>query len=313
MLFLLATLGVASAWSVKEHVMLTEVAATRIIADPSTPDGLRSFLSGALARTPTLDEQRHYYADVRVASEGDRAPTLEWHATAPDLVGPDAMSRWGVPLKKLHFVDLELFHPKVQTYQRDLSALPAWNDLPRDPADPRWAKAGMVPFGVEDAVARMTEALARGDAVHAIEAAGELAHYAQDNTQPHHATVDFRSLSYFKGKGPDVHAAMESLGSEFGLSPERRLVVFDAFVAALDGPFPPVSSDPWRATVEVARESYRCLPTIGEDAVASTANGVLDIERFYAGPVLTLKAHQLAWAVRRTETLWISAWNGAHR
>jgi len=74
-----------------------------------------------------------------------------------------------------------------------------------------------------------------------------------------------------------------------------------------------VSEDPWRATVEVARQSYRCLPAIGEAAVASTTDGVLDVERFYTGPVLTLKAHQLAWAVQRTETLWISAWNGAHR
>ena len=313
MLLLLATLGAARAWSFKEHVMLTEVAAMRLVGDASTPDGLRSFLSHALARSLTLAEERDYYMVARLASEGDRAATLEWHATEPDLVGPDAMSRWGVPLKKLHFVDLELFHPSVHTYQPDLSALPALQDVPRDATDPRWAKAGMVPFGVEDAVARMTEALARGDTVQAIEAAGELAHYAQDNTQPHHATVDFRSLSYFGGKGPDVHAAMESLGSELGLSPERRGAVFDAFVAALDGPFPALSSDPWVATVEVARESYRCLPTIGEEAVASTTDGVLDVERFYAGSVLTLKAHQLAWAVRRTETLWISAWNGAHR
>ena len=313
MLFLLATLGAAHAWSFKEHVMLTEVAAMRLVADPSTPEGLRSFLSSALARSLTLAEERDYYMVARVASEGDRAATLEWHATAPDLVGREVMSRWGVPLKSLHFVDLELFHPKVHTYQPDLSALPALQDVPHDATDPRWAKAGMVPFGVEDAVLRMTDALARGDTARAIEAAGELAHYAQDNTQPHHATDDFRSLSYFGGKGPDVHAAMESLGSELGLSSERRAMVFDAFVAALDGPFPKVSADPWIATIEVAQQSYRCLPTIGEEAVASTSDGILDIERFYAGPVLTLKAHQLAWAVRRTETLWISGWNAAHR
>ena len=293
--------------------MLTEVAAMRLVADPSTPEGLRSFLSSALARSLTLAEERDYYMYARLASEGDRAATLEWHATAPDLVGREAMSRWGVPLKSLHFVDLELFHPKVHTYQPDLSALPALADVPHDATDSRWAKAGMVPFGVEDAVLRMTDALARGDTGHAIEAAGELAHYAQDNTQPHHATEDFRSLSYFGGKGPDVHAAMESLGSEFGLSSERRGMVFDAFVAGLDGPFPTVSTDPWIATIEVAQQSYRCLPAIGEEAVASTSDGIRDIERFYAGPVLTLKAHQLAWAVRRTEALWISAWNGAHR
>jgi hypothetical protein len=313
MLLLLATLGSARAWSFKEHVLLTEIAATRLVADPSTPDGLRSFLSNALARSPTLAEGRHYYAHVMVASEADRAPTLEWHAIAPDLAGREVMSRWGVPTKDLHFVDLELFHPKVHTYQPDLSALPALGDVPRDPKDRRWAESGMLPFGVEDAAKRMTEALARGDTARAIEAAGELAHYAQDNTQPQHATMDFRSGSYFAGKGPDVHAALESLGSEFGLSPQRRGEVWDAFVAQLDGPFAAVSADPWRSTVEVARESYRHLPAIGQAAVAATTGTELDIEKFYAGPVLALKAHQLAWAVRRTETLWISAWNGAHR
>ena len=313
MLFLLATLGAARAWSIKEHVVLTEIAAMRLVADPSTPDGLRAFLSQALSRSPTLAEQRHYYAHERTASEADRATTLEWHAIAPDLVGKDAMSHWGVPLKSLHYVDLELFHPKVQTYRPDLSALPAVSDLPRDPRDPRWAEAGMVPFGVEDAAKRMTEALARGDTAHAVAAAGELAHYAQDNTQPHHATADFRSHSYFGGRGPDVHAALESQGSEFGLSPARREVLFDAFVAELDARFPALSSDPWRATVEVARESYRQLPTIGQAAVDATVGTELDIERFYAGPILAMKAHQLAWAVRRTEALWISSWNGAHQ
>lgn len=313
MLLLLATLGTADAWSLKEHVVLTEVAAMRLVASPSTPEGLRSFLAGALSRSPTLAAERDYYAHERLASEGDRAPTLEWHAIAPDLVGREAMSRWGVPLKTLHYVDLELFHPTVHTYRPDLSALPTLEDVPRDAADPRWAKAGMVPFGVEDALTRMTEALARGDTVRAIEAAGELAHYAQDNTQPHHATEDFRSHSYFGGAGPDVHAALETLGSDLGLSSARREALFDAFVLELDRPFPKVSADPWQATVEVARESYRRLPAIGEAAVDATVGGVLDVERFYSGPVLTLKAHQLAWAVERTETLWISAWNGAHR
>jgi hypothetical protein len=178
----------------------------------------------------------------------------------------------------------ELFHPTVHTYQPDLSALPALQDVPRDAADPRWAKAAWCPSAWTDAVARMTEALARGDTVHAIEAAGELAHYAQDNTQPHHATVDFRGLSISGGRDRRATRRWNRWEASSGLSPERRAMVFDAFVAALDGPFPTVSDDAWRATVEVARESYRCLPTIGEEAVASTTDGVLDVERFYARP-----------------------------
>jgi hypothetical protein len=159
----------------------------------------------------------------------------------------------------------------------------------------------------------MAEALASGDTVRAVEAAGELAHYVQDNTQPHHATEDFRSHSYFGGSGPDVHAALESQGSDLALSPERREALFDAFVAALDARFPTVSADPWIATIEVARESYLELPTIGKAALDATVGTELDVEQFYAGPVLAMKARQLAWAVRRTEVVWISSWNGAHR
>jgi hypothetical protein len=44
--------------------------------------------------------------------------------------------------------------------------------------------------------------------------AGFLAHYVQDNTQPHHATEDYQSRSYFPKikdpkKAPNVHADIE--------------------------------------------------------------------------------------------------------
>jgi hypothetical protein len=311
-MLLFTLLAPALAWGMKEHLVLTEVAAHRLVADTRTPAELRAFLSRGLGRTMTLAEGRRYFAHSALADEADRAPTLEYHSVAPDLTDRAATSEWGVRARALHYVDLELFHP-ARRYRADLSALPAATDVPRDPRDPRWAEAGMLPFAVEAAVEKLADAFRRDDGDAALEAAGALAHYAQDNTQPHHATEDYESASYFGGAGPDVHAAFEWEGSDGRLPPQRREALWDAFVLALDAHFPAVSADPWLGTIEVARYSYRGLPTLGDAALAATRGGALDVAAFYDGPVLGLKARQMAWAVRRTEVLWISAWNAAHR
>ncbi len=46
---------------------------------------------------------------------------------------------------------------------------------------------------------------------HAAHWAGFLAHYLEDNTQPQHATIDYKSSAYFanKRKAPNVHAQVE--------------------------------------------------------------------------------------------------------
>ena len=67
---------------------------------------------------------------------------------------------------------------------------------------------------------------------HASKWAGFLAHYLQDNTQPQHATEDYRSASYFSANprsAPNVHADVEYrlVDDEFEDYPALRAEFFD--------------------------------------------------------------------------------------
>ena len=163
--------------------------------------------------------------------------------------------------------------------------------------------------------------------------AGFLAHYVEDNTQPHHATVDYKSASYFPSNpriAPNVHADMEYrlVDDEFQDYPDLRPAFWEAFANALDDAGDPAGTDGdlFKSTLQVSLASYDALPLIGEAAVAAygTADGgrprEFNAETFYnfrgrfGGREVTLiqvKARQMAWAVRRVEQLWLRAWKEA--
>ena len=123
----------------------------------------------------------------------------------------------------LHFIDLEYFFSDdaKRSYADDLSHKPSFKDIPRDMSDSRWQRAGMLPFRVEQCYRQLVTEMRAGRLLdtpgqyprdeNAVKWAGMLAHYAEDNTQPQHATADYKSQSYFKDKlrGPNVHADME--------------------------------------------------------------------------------------------------------
>jgi hypothetical protein len=170
---------------------------------------------------------------------------------------------------------------------------------------------------------------------HAARWAGFLAHYVQDNTQPHHSTVDYRSASYFPDPrtAPNVHADMEFrlVDDEYNDYAELRQAFWDAFTKALDDVQDPVrTEDLFLATLEVSAISYDALPLIGQAAVAAygaEAGGAprrpqdFDADAFYRfrgrvgereTTVLEMKARQMAWSVKRLERLLLRAWHEAH-
>jgi hypothetical protein len=252
---------------------------------------------------------------------------------------------FGVGERQLHFIDLEYFMPDEsrRRYRPDLSNKPKASDVPRDMTDPRYARAGMLPFRVEQCRRELVECIKKGRLVdqpgqfprdeHASKWAGMLAHYAQDNTQPQHATEDYRSASYFSANprsSPNVHADVEYrlVDDEFEDYQELRKEFWDLLVKALDGPEDPAhTDDPFDATIEVSLRSYDALPLIGQAAVAAygakpTRQTRFDAATFFhfRGPVsgeemsvVQMKARQMAWGVRRTEALWLSAWRDATR
>jgi hypothetical protein len=254
------------------------------------------------------------------------------------------LEAFGVSEQKLHFIDIEIFMQEEsrRRYVDNLSGRPRIADFPRDIRDARYAKAGMLPFSVEHSFGQMVRSIRENRLDdeprryprdnHAARWAGYLAHYVEDNTQPHHATLDYQSRSYFKApiKAPSVHGDIEYrlLDDELNDYPTLRQELWERFVAALDGNEPVTDADPWTSTLQVALISYEALPMIGRAAVTAYPNagpdgpGQWDAEKFfhykdtYLGKEMTvmeMKAHQYAWAVKRLERIWRMAWDEAKR
>jgi hypothetical protein len=350
---LLLTAAPASAWSNKEHIQLARIAATRLIADPATPEPMRQWLKAAVPNAPDMNGERDYFLYKRIGIVARDVEGIPFWATMPDMEALTDQSKvepFGVNERLLHFLDVEYFMPDEakRVYHHDLSGKPKLSDFPDDPKDWRYARAGMLPFRVRDSYQKLVEAIRTGrlnDAPgkyprdeHAAKWAGYLAHYAADNTQPHHATIDYKSQTYFADKrnAPNVHAEMEyrMCDDDNDDHMELRKEFWPLFVKALEEVKDPVQTDdPWRATLEVSLASYDALPLIGLAAMAAARQGGTPdapagrAERFstevffrfkgsYGGRVTTvmeMKARQTAWAVKRIERLWLQAWNEAHK
>ena len=352
----LAQARAAHGWGTKEHILLTRLAAIRLVNDPQTPVEMKAWLREALpGMGPDVASLREFVLSTRVGPYPRGVDGLDFWVVVPDLIAmadagaPPERARkvdpFGVPERMLHFIDLEYFMPEEsrRRYLPDLSNRPRPSDVPRDPADARFARAGMLPFRVAQCYRDLTARIREGRLVdkrgqfprdeHATRWAGYLAHYVQDNTQPHHSTVDFRSASYFGDNprgAPNVHADVEFrlVDDEFEDYPELRKEFWDLLVKALDGGNDPADTDdPFDSTLQVAVRSYEALPLIGRAAVAAYGAGggprrAFDARAFFhfradvAGTetsVLEMKARQMAWGARRTERLWLQAWREASR
>ncbi len=341
----------AQAWSFKEHIQFTRLAATRIINDDSAPQGLRDWLK---ANTPTLestDAEKEFFLTAKVGEKPDASKLsgLTWWVCVPDI---DSMDRSSPPTALTgrherfnHYIDLEFLNPDKTKweFQKDLSSLPKASDVPHEIKNELYVKAGYLPFSVENAYTELVKALKEKrlapdptkpeDQNHAVRWAGVMCHYVEDNTQPHHATEDYKSAMYFtKGQSsPNVHAEMEYRMCDDAEQsfPELRAEFWNAFVKKLEAiKDPTTATDPFAATIEVAMASYRALPLIGEAAAASaktetlgTKKPLMDTEKFFRFQgtvdgepltVLDMKAHQTAWAVARAERMLRQAWAEAH-
>lgn len=334
---------------------MTRLAAVRLLRDPQTPAEMKVWLGDALGGAPReLEPYKDYLLHARVGPFPRGADGLAFWAVVPDLnalmdsgTPLDRVKKvepFGVPERALHYVDVELFNPDPShaRYRPDLSGKPRIEDIPRDPHDPRYARAGMLPFRVEQCYRELVKSIRAGRLndrpaqfprdEHAAKWAGFLAHYVQDNTQPHHATEDYKSASYFASNprtAPNVHADVEYrlVDDEYEDYPELRAQFWDLFVTAMDaGDDPAEADDLVQATLEVSLRSYDALPLIGQAAVAAyPADGAgrrrdFDAEKFFhfkgrvggrEMTVIEMKGRQMASAVRRTQRLWLRAWHEA--
>ena len=345
----------ASAWGNKEHIQLTRMAAQRLIADPQTPPAMRKWLEDVVPQR--LDEagERDYFLHKRVGLFPRGVDGALYWVTVPDSAAngdPPGKKAEGYPVAErlLHYVDVEFFmaDEAKRTYAHDLSHKPNLADFPDDAADARYLRAGMLPFRVRECYDKLVASIRAGklnDAPgqfprdeHATKWAGYLAHYVGDNTQPHHATVDYKSAAYFadKRKAPNVHSEVEYRMNDDEADDfmPLREVFWPLFVAALKEFEDPVKTDdPFKATLEVSLASYDALPLIGQAAMAAAKQGgtpekpegpaeAFDTNVFFRFKgkvgdremtVLEMKARQQASAVKRIERMWRQAWDAAQQ
>jgi hypothetical protein len=367
----------ALAWGNKEHIELTRVAARELLADPASPPAFKAWLKQACSDPLTPETERDYFMTARVGVFPRGVDGVCYFATLPDAnailgamlaaeerkyntSGPydKPVEPFGVGERALHYVDLELFRPEDirRRYRHDLSNKPDLTALFADPdskiddyRDARWKKAGMLPFRLEQCYAQLVKAFRDKRLAdkpgqfprdeHAVKWAGLLAHYVQDNTNPHHATEDYRSRSYFADwrNAPDVgwdFAGRLSDDEEDDYT-DLRKEFWPAFEKALAGAEDPIETDNLiLATLEVASISYDALPLIG--VAAQRAYGQKGTPAKPEGPttkkfdaaaffhtkgtfhnrettLLEMRARQLAWGVKRTERLWRRAWDESQR
>lgn len=343
------------AWSYKEHVQITRFAVMRMLEDPQTPQEMKSWLRASVHGLRSMDQERQFLLHARVGDNPQGFSGLEWWVCVPDLQATgtprtEQVKPFGAHERLMHYLDLELFQPEENQrgYRHDLSGKPAFEHIPRDPNDPRLMQAGFLPHRIEQVYAQLVKALREGrlgidesnpqplQADHAVKWAGYLCHYLQDNTQPHHATVDYRSASYFAAKrAPNVHAEMEwrmldDPNQEFmDLREEYWPILMEELQTTS---LPELGEDVWEQSVRMSLASYDALPLIGLAAMKAAGqggtpdapqgpHGQFDTRVFFRFEgevngqpmsVMRMKARQVAWAVLFTERMLLRAWLEAH-
>lgn len=299
-----ASAGPARGWSFKEHILLTRLAVQRLLADPTVPPQMKAWLREASPNAGDLESARIFLLETHIGPEPQGLERLDYWTIFPDLArkvdGDKPVAPFGVPEAPMHFIDLELLMPgdDVKQFKQDLSNKPKLEDLPRDWRDPRLVQAGYLPWRIEQIYAQLVTAIGENrlmpggehDRDNALVLAGHLAHYLADNTQPQHATIDFRSRAYFAipQRAPDVHGMLEygMVDWEGRPYPELRQELWDQLLSelacadrqrALDGVLGDRGRiDPWSSTVRVSMASYDALGLIGEAAQAAVGQKVKD-------------------------------------
>ncbi len=341
----------AGAWSHKEHIQLTRIAIARLMADPATPLGMVEWLKTISPNRYDMKQEEDFFRHTAIGNTDGKPQTqIEYFVILPDLIAlrdrNTKIEPFGVPERLMHFVDLELFvkGERLRGYHHDLSGRPKIEDIPDDPDDARYLQAGVLPFRVRQSYQNLVTAIkanrltpldmkSKEPGDDAMRWAGFLAHYLADNTQPHHATIDYKSQSYFADKrSPNVHAEMEYRMADDDKEPfaDLREAYWPLFVAALEKAKDPTDAkDLFHQTLQISFESYDALPLIGLAAMKATGQqGTPDAPTGKAGPletriffnfkgpwngkevtVMEMKAAQQALAVVRVQKILRQAWD----
>ena len=325
------------AWCFKEHLQVTRMAAERIINDPTADPELKAWLEKSI-KIISIDEERKFLVESTVGDKVEKKdwPGIMYFALLPDInafgKGNVIVQPFNQPERLMHFIDLEYFQKDRSIgYRDDLSGLPSMDSIPHDMNCKIYNDAGFLPLSVEYSYQQLVESfrdkrlIETDDLNNAVRWAGYLSHYLADNTQPQHATVDYKSAWYFghNKKAPSIHGEVEwrLIDNPEVPNTELRSKLFDQILKELETFKDPVeTNEPFKATLEVSFASYRYLPLIGRAARAtwdSETPKEFNTARFFQFSddvdgkkmtVMDMKAHQLAWAILRVERMYRQAW-----
>ncbi len=312
----------ARGWSHQQHILMTRLTGERLLADPATPPPLAAFLRANLSAADLTPAALEQFAVTDVVGDDPNAVAhgLDRWATVPDQVrrkpeGKTVLQPYGATEDSMHNLGAESFDHGDHLYHDDGSGKPDFAaDVPDDVHDPRYRRGGFVPLRAQECFTNLVNAIKADDAAGQVKWAGYLAHYVQDSTQPQHATVDTKSVSYLAGHVPGVPAAASrptNVGlaearlpkginphtdmeyTLFAAADEPRATGRRAYWAAVEHglsadvplarshPLPAGPDGVFRLDLMVLSDSYDALPLVGHAAAAAYRTGTLDVSTFY--------------------------------
>ncbi len=175
----------ALAWSHQGHMLITRLAALRIINDPEAPQGLRDFLKANMPAS--MDDCEHLATVEAIGGDPKNLTGFDAAATLPDRIqmtpdGKKPVEPYKATEFQMHFMDMEWLS-KDPTYKADFSNRPTLDAVSRDYHDPRWKLAGYLPFRVAECYQNVTNDFAGHDKPvdndTMVRWAGYLAHYLE--------------------------------------------------------------------------------------------------------------------------------------
>ena len=316
--------GPAHAWSHQQHILMLRLTAVRLLADPATPPPLAAFLRANLSAADLTPAALQQLAVTDVVGDDPNAVAhgLDRWVTVPDQVrrkpeGKAVLQPYGATEDSMHNLGAESFDHGDHLYHADGSGKPDFAaDVPDDVHDPRYRRGGFVPLRAQECYDKLVAAIRADDGPAQLKWAGYLAHYIQDSTQPQHATVDTKSVTYLAGHVPGVPAAATRPSNATlaearlpkGINPHTdmeytlfasaaeplatyRKVYWSALQHGLssDDPLAAAHAVPphaaadgvFRLDLQLLSDSYDALPLIGHAAAAGYRSGRLDPSTFY--------------------------------
>jgi flagellar hook-basal body complex protein FliE len=319
------------AWSGKGHVIITRTAAKLLIEDPKTPTELKAILIEGLGDKEKLNQLESYVNNTNNLRNFDAG--LDSFSIRPDTLtaSKSPIPAFGILEPLTHYLDMEFFHPipEKQKFLPDGSNKITPKDLPRNPKDERYLKAGFITFRAEQSYKSLVASLRdnySNDQVFLW--MGYLSHYISDAHQPFHSTVDYLghecSCNKDRQEKHNFHGDMEGLlfedlsqtGKEHR---EKFLKYFKDAITKLNKK--EENLDPYLVVQDALFSGYDYLPMLCRAGDAALGKEKFDAKIWFNYKekkdnreisILEMKAELMAESTVKIRNLIIQAWNEAN-